>query len=377
MEMKIHCRCGRTSVLADESELKEWKCQSCGEEFVDHDFVYFLCPACDRRLKVDRACVGKKGKCQRCGNIAIVSAIMEPDELKNCPSCGEKIPREAVRCRFCGEFLDARQGARQTLGALSRIWRLLLGSKGNGKTLKYVPVDKIESNPYQPRRRVRKNELEFLRKSIRAFGVVVPIIVRVVPGGYQLVAGQRRFKACKQLGMRLIPAIVRELSVKEMIELSYLENLHRAELTSVEKAEALERLFNESSGVSRERLAEMLGRSPEEAEAERGLLKLPVVLQEAINYGMITDEQARCLATISDMPTIVRLLERVYCNELSLEQTRELVESILLSRKARKSAQGFNSVENEIAPLVPSTEEAGIPGTAHAPQGQMKDWLLC
>jgi ParB family chromosome partitioning protein len=360
MAIRVDCGCGRSTVLADDDVVKDVQCPSCGETLSGQGFVHFLCPACDRRLKVGKDSIGKKGKCPHCGNITIVSAILEDDELKDCPFCGEKIAKEAAKCRFCGEFLNYRLGGRQAAGLIGGIWRLLFGKRRGGTSFESIPIDKIECNPYQPRQHVGQEQLERLKQSVSQFGVIVPLIVRVVPGGYQLVAGQRRLRACKQLGMKFAPAIVRELSVRELIELGYLENLHRVELSSVEKAEALDRLLSEiEPGTSRRQLAQKLGRDPREADQEHTLLRLPVILQEAIAYGMVSDDQARCISAIGDVPTIVGVLERVYYNKLSLGDTQKLVANVM-SGKSSLTAQRpveARSAGSELVPLLPSKED--------------------
>jgi len=121
---------------------------------------------------------------------------------------------------------------------LERFVRGIIEKEGK-KSVVELPVDEISVNPYQPRRTFDPDKLDELAKSIREQGVLQPIIARKFGGGYELVAGERRLRACKLIGLKTIPAIVRQLDDQDMIEIAFIENLQREQLDDVETAEAV------------------------------------------------------------------------------------------------------------------------------------------
>lgn len=163
-----------------------------------------------------------------------------------------------------------------------------------------IPVDRIFQNPYQPRRAFLPAPLEQLKRSIRQYGVLVPILVRRVERGYELACGERRLRACRDVGLKTIPAIVRDLSTPQMLEIALCENLARANLSPMEEAETYERLRKEFVHLTEERLNEKLGLTAETAAHYRRILGLPLVVKRALNSDLISVDHAVLLGGIPD-----------------------------------------------------------------------------
>jgi ParB family chromosome partitioning protein len=204
----------------------------------------------------------------------------------------------------------------------------VFGMRRRQDRLMYVPTDRIDANPFQPREYVLDEPLADLKQSIEQYGVIVPIIVNKEAGRYVLVAGQRRLQAARELGFKFIPAIVRTLNARQMMEVSYLENLHREELSKIDVVQMFDRIHRKYPKIQETDLAEAMGLRVEELKRTRGLLDLPVPALEALRANMITEEQAQLLATISDPDAQLEVIELTYNEKLSLEDTKEIVDRV-------------------------------------------------
>ncbi len=188
-----------------------------------------------------------------------------------------------------------------------------------------VPLDRILSNPHQPRRRVDPAGLAALARSIQENGVLVPILIRPLSGGkkFELVAGQRRLAACRQLKLATIPAMVREMSEEEIVRLGLLENLHRSNLSEVEEAGALRSLAADFEGVTPVEAARRVGLDPAGAERRMRLLDLPMLVQEAMVAGLITPAHAEAMRGIRDPARQAEILKRIRAEGLTADQVLE------------------------------------------------------
>jgi ParB family chromosome partitioning protein len=191
--------------------------------------------------------------------------------------------------------------------------------------LMYVPVEKVDQNPYQPREYVIEEPLGDLRKSIEQYGVIVPIIVNRHASRFTLVAGQRRLQAARELGFKFIPAIVRTLNPRQMMEVSYLENLHREELSKVDVVMMFDRIHRKYPRIEEDEIAEAMGLKVDELRHARTLLDLPIPVLEALRANMISEGHARTISAISDPDAQLETIEMVYNEKLGLEETQELV----------------------------------------------------
>lgn len=203
--------------------------------------------------------------------------------------------------------------------------------------LEQVAVDRIDPNPLQPRQEITSASLKELANSIRASGVVQPVLLRPVDGRYQLVAGERRWRAAQLAGLEHIPAVVREVSDREALELALTENLLREDLNPLEVAHAYQAL-QEKYGLSHEQIADGLGVDRSTVTNTLRLLRLPPAVQEMIARGEISSGHARALLGLDSESAQVRLAKLLMKQGLSVRQVETLVALRGLKSEAKKPA---------------------------------------
>jgi ParB family chromosome partitioning protein len=189
-----------------------------------------------------------------------------------------------------------------------------------------LEMDGIRPNPFQPRREFSESELAELTASIRTHGVLQPIVVRrSTDGGYQLIAGERRWRACQQLGRSTIPAVVREADDTQMLELALVENIQRQDLNPMELARAYHS-YIERLDLTQEEAAARLGKSRSSVANAVRLLELPQDLQELVSRGTISMGHARCLLGVADPATQRALADRIAAEGLSVREIERLAQ---------------------------------------------------
>jgi len=199
-----------------------------------------------------------------------------------------------------------------------------------------VPVADIHPNPNQPRQDFDPESLSELVGSITRNGILQPILVRADAHGYQLIAGERRWRAAQQAGFATIPVIIRPASDNESLELALIENIQRKDLNPIEQAHAYKDLI-ERFGITQEEAAERLGKKRSSIANILRLLDLPHDIQESVSRGTLTMGHARALLALPDRSDQRHLAERVARDELSVRQTEQLVAKHL-SRASKTSA---------------------------------------
>jgi ParB family transcriptional regulator, chromosome partitioning protein len=187
-----------------------------------------------------------------------------------------------------------------------------------------LPISAIRRNPRQPRRVFDPAALEELATSIASVGVVQPVIVRKVDDGYELIAGERRWRAAQQAGFTVVPAIVRAASDVESLELALVENVVRQQLNPVDEAFALKVLL-EDLGVTQEKLAARVGKSRSAIANKIRLLDLPAPIQESLASGAVSEGHARALLSLNGRGEQIRLARRIAEKGLSVRQVEEEV----------------------------------------------------
>jgi len=189
--------------------------------------------------------------------------------------------------------------------------------------VRHVRVDEISPNPHQPRRQHDPEKLAELAESMREHGVVQPLVVRSVDGGYELIAGERRLIAARQAGLREVPVVVRECGDREILELALIENLQREDINCIEAGRAYRRLIEEF-GLTQEQVSATLGKSRPSVANTLRLLALPERVQESLLAGRITEGHGRALLSLGDEQAIVALCQRVEREGLSVRQTEAM-----------------------------------------------------
>lgn len=187
-----------------------------------------------------------------------------------------------------------------------------------------LEIGQIKPNPDQPRKEFDEVRLEELALSIKEHGIVQPVIVRKVGDGYELVAGERRWRAAQLAGLTKVPALVREFTEAERMEIALIENLQREDLNPLEEAEAYRALMD-AFGLTQEALAKRLGRSRSQVANTLRLLQLPDRVQEEIRAGRLSMGHAKVLGGVEDPAELVALAEKVVSEGLSVRELEELL----------------------------------------------------
>ena len=195
-----------------------------------------------------------------------------------------------------------------------------------------VSLSELRSNPYQPRRTFDEEKLKELSESIKEFGVVEPVIVKKSIHGYEIVAGERRCKAARMAGLETIPAIIKDFSDEDMMQIALLENIQREDLTAIEEAEAYQNLVGKL-GISQEELARRVGKSRSYVTNMIGLLKLPYDVKQHILNGYISMGHARVLSKLEDTEKILELDKRIINEHLSVRALEEITSNPDYERK--------------------------------------------
>ena len=210
-----------------------------------------------------------------------------------------------------------------------------------------LPAEKLIPNPRQPRKTFSKEELDGLSRSIASNGLLQPISVRRTSGGkYEIIAGERRWRACVQAGMRQIPCLVQECSDAQSAVLAILENLQRQDLQVFEEAEGIRRLM-EDWGVTQEEAARRLGKSQSAIANKLRLLRLTSEERKCIVENGLSERHARAILRIPQEEARKKLLAQVVEKGLTVRQTEELVEKTL-EEKTAKPARGRTFIAKDI-----------------------------
>lgn len=188
-----------------------------------------------------------------------------------------------------------------------------------------VPISELMSNPYQPRKIFDEDALKELASSIKEHGVFQPIIVKKSVKGYNIIAGERRAKASQLAGLTKIPAIIRDFSDDEMMQVALLENLQREDLSAIEEAKAYKSII-ESLRITQDELAKKLGKSRSHITNMLGLLRLPLSVQDMVLYGKLTMGHARVLSKLESHDQIEELANKVINENLSVRDLEQLTE---------------------------------------------------
>jgi ParB family chromosome partitioning protein len=220
-----------------------------------------------------------------------------------------------------------------------------------------VPIAQVQSSPLNPRKDFREEDLAELSESIRTKGLVQPIIVRpskAAAGEYEIVAGERRWRAALKAGIHTVPVIVRDLDDREMLELAIIENVQRQDLNAIEEASGYRELV-ERFNYSQEQLSEIIGKSRSHVANTLRLLRLPEAVQELVQQGQLTAGHARALIGRGDAEALAKRIVSQSLNVREVEalvQGRDEVGTSATPRKARDKDADTKAFEKELTDLL-------------------------
>ncbi len=214
-----------------------------------------------------------------------------------------------------------------------------------------LELSSLRANPYQPRKVFDQEKLQELSESIKTYGVVQPIIVKKSVKGYEIIAGERRFKASALAGLEKIPAIIKDFTDSEMMEIAVLENLQRENLNPLEEAEAYEKLLT-TLKITHEELGRRLGKSRTYITNTVGLLKLPEQAKTYVMEEKITMGHARALSKIESNEDVLNLIDRIVNERISVRETEDIVASGDFKKKnpmpKKKKTNEYKYVEESL-----------------------------
>ncbi len=221
--------------------------------------------------------------------------------------------------------------------------------QGEGGKPREIPVEMIDRNPFQTRMHVDEEQLAELAASITANGVVQPILVRPQPNGrFQLIAGERRWRASELAGKKTIPAILRQVSDEQAMEITIVENLQRADLNPMEQARAFERLSREFH-MTQEQMAQRTGKDRASVANFLRLLKLPTGVQTRVETGVLSFGHARTLLALEHAEEIEKAAQRIVALSLSVRQTESYVQGLINPEsKAKKEPKPAATVDPNV-----------------------------
>ncbi len=238
------------------------------------------------------------------------------------------------------------------------------------ETILELSIEEIQANPFQPRVHFDPVQLEELANSIREYGVLQPVIVRLVDGQYQLISGERRFRASKIAGKATIPALVRDFGDREVAEMALIENLQREDLSYFEEAEGYARLIQEFQ-ITQEEVARKMGKSQPTVANKLRLLHISDKVRREISVDVITERHVRSLLKLKNEALQLEALNRIYKNNLNVRQTDDLVEQMLITeeknireQKKKKMVKAIKDMKifvNTIKGTVKTIQDAGMP----------------
>jgi ParB family chromosome partitioning protein len=203
-----------------------------------------------------------------------------------------------------------------------------------------VNINEIQTNPYQPRKEFTDEKLSELAESIKIHGIIQPLLVReIAPDKYQLIAGERRLRAAKLVGLTEVPVVIREMTDQAMMEVALVENLQREDLNPIEEADAYQRLMNEFQ-LTQDEIAKKVGKSRPAIANMLRLLNLPTEIQTDLAQGTLTMGHARALLSLKTSDEQKRIWTQIQVQELSVRETEEFIRQLntppIVSRETKK-----------------------------------------
>ncbi len=226
-----------------------------------------------------------------------------------------------------------------------------------GASVVQIPVEELQSNPLQPRGVITPESLVDLIDSIREHGILEPLVVAKTPAGYQIIAGERRWRSAKIIGLKTIPAIIKETTPRGMLEMAIVENVQRIDLNPIERARALQRLVDEFNLLSSE-IAKRIGKSQSYVCNSLRLLMLPDAIKDGILSGLITEGHARALAAIGDNRLMIEAYKIVLRETASVRRAEDLARRMRVQEGSNPKAKVSRIVDESIDRLRDEMEQA-------------------
>ena len=212
----------------------------------------------------------------------------------------------------------------------------------NDDSVQFIALELIRPNPYQPRKTFEEERLNDLASSIQQHGILQPIVLRQTVQGYYIVVGERRFRASQLAGLTKVPAIIKELSDEDMMELAIIENLQREDLNAIEEAESYKKMMTDLN-ITQQEVARRLGKSRPYIANMLRLLQLPKDVAQMVQHGALSSAHGRTLLTLKDASKIKKTAKQAAQESWSVRYLEEYVNGLVskdISRKVDKETKG-------------------------------------
>lgn len=208
-------------------------------------------------------------------------------------------------------------------------------------------IDQIKPNAYQPRKEFDEDGIDELASSIKEKGIIQPLVGRKIGDSYEIIAGERRWRAAQKAGLKKIPIILKDASDSEILELALIENLQREDLNPIDEAIAYEQLIGDF-GLTHEEISKRIGKDRSTITNQIRLLKLPERVKQAIKEGEISAGHARAILSIESQSKALEILDLIRRNKLSVRQTEKLVQGLIKEPGADKKQNYIDPFLNNI-----------------------------
>lgn len=251
----------------------------------------------------------------------------------------------AIKRAALGKGLGALIGNDSELTESGHIAASINRSENSSVSITEIPIDKITANPYQPRSNFDETALEELTDSIRQYGIIQPITVRRMGLRYQIISGERRFKAATAAGLAKVPAYIKDTDDQGMLAMAIIENIQRQDLDAIEIALSFQRLIDECQ-LTQEAMADKVGKKRATVTNYLRLLKLPAEVQVGIRDKKISMGHAKAILALDDQAAQVELCEYIIKKDLSVRQAEQKVHNIKLAKE--EASKNANAEEPSI-----------------------------
>jgi ParB family transcriptional regulator, chromosome partitioning protein len=242
----------------------------------------------------------------------------------------------------------------------------------NGQPVAILPIDFLQPNPLQPRGVITPESLSELVDSIKTHGIIQPLVVAHTPAGYQIIAGERRWRASRLVGLKEVPVRIIETSPQGMLEMAIVENVQRSDLNPIDRANSFERLINEFSLANTD-ICIRIGKSPAYVSNTLRLLELPDALKDGLISTVITEGHARALAAIPDTQSMIEAYKMILREGGSVRRAEELARRFKKSMNKTKASDGFNTkTVNEYIDSMASEIQQSIGENVHVKMRRSK-----
>lgn len=214
------------------------------------------------------------------------------------------------------------------------------------KELIQLDINLLQPNPLQVRNLIKSESLVDLVESIKEHGILEPLVVAKTPAGYQIIAGERRWRASKIVGLKSVPVVVKETDTRGMLELALVENVQREDLNPIERAQGFQRLLDEYS-IAVTQISKRIGKSPAYVSNTLRLLALPDAIKDGLISGDVTEGHARAIAGLSDIKLMVDAYKKILVEGSSVRRTEDMVRQMKEERSmpVRKGSDRIQSIE--------------------------------